>query len=178
MRHMKRSALISESGVYRYTLHRDWHGLAFSEPRTLLFVMLNPSTANADKDDPTVRRCIGFAHRWGFTRLSVVNLSAYRATNPRELLEEHQRAGALLPLVGIENDKHIAAEAKESDRIILGWGAWGANKKLNPRALEVIALLRSIPRKESLWCLGARLQGGAPRHPLFTPANAPLQVWG
>ena len=72
------------TGKYRYWLERRWSGGRYDSP-TAVWCMLNPSTADAQIDDPTVRRCIGFADSWGFKRLVVVNLYAYRATNPREL---------------------------------------------------------------------------------------------
>lgn len=76
-----KTALISECGKYRYSLSRIWDA---SKP-LMLFVMLNPSTADSDNDDPTIRRCIGFAKSWGYGGIMVGNRSAYRATNPNEL---------------------------------------------------------------------------------------------
>lgn len=78
----------SISGDYRYRLGRAWAG-----GPTCTFIMLNPSTADADQDDPTIRRCVGFAKALGCGALEVVNLYAYRATNPRDLLRQDERVG-------------------------------------------------------------------------------------
>ena len=77
------NAVISECGKYRYSLTRIWDE---SKPK-VMFIMLNSSTANANNDDPTIRRCINFAKAWGFGDLYVCNIFAYRATNPQELLK-------------------------------------------------------------------------------------------
>lgn len=94
-REVATTAGISECGTYRYWLCREWSpGLD-----SLVWLMLNPSTADATQDDPTIRRCMGFARRWGYGGITVVNLYAYRATNPRDLLT------AADP-VGPENDRY------------------------------------------------------------------------
>src|SRR6185437_4878200 len=81
---LRRSASISECGRYRYWLRRSWgHG---GNGKTVSFIMLNPSMADAEQDDPTLRRCMGFAQGWGFSTLSVHNLFALRATDTKELL--------------------------------------------------------------------------------------------
>ena len=92
---MDRTALFSPCGRFRYRLGRRW-----GEGPTIAFVLLNPSTADDQRDDPTIRRCIGFARRLGFGGLEVVNLYAYVATDPAEL----RRVGYL---VGDENDGHM-----------------------------------------------------------------------
>jgi hypothetical protein len=80
---IERTATISDCGRYRYTLGRTW-----SDEPPVLFVMLNPSTADADVDDNTISKCIGFAKRWGHGGITVVNLYAWRATNPKELPDD------------------------------------------------------------------------------------------
>jgi hypothetical protein len=92
---MKRTAIVSDCGRFRYHLRREW-----SAGSTLLFVMLNPSTADADVDDNTIRRCVGFGQAEGFGAVEVVNLFAFRATDPADL----RRAGYL---VGPDNDFHL-----------------------------------------------------------------------
>lgn len=138
-------------GPYRYLLWRRW-----ADAATVLFVMLNPSTADARRDDPTIRRCSGFARAWGFGGVEVVNLFAWRATDPREL----RRAA---DPVGPENDRVIAAAAARNHAVIAAWGNHGA---LGERDRQVAALLaRFRPR-----CLGAPTARGAPRHPLYVRA--------
>ncbi len=149
-------AVISACGKFRYRLWRKW-----GEGSPLLFVMLNPSTADADVDDPTIRRCIRFAQAHGFGELEVVNLYAYRATDPRDL----RRAG--YP-VGPENDDHIAAAARESAAVCL---AWGANVAGLERPKIVLPKLRRLGVK--LQCLRIT-RSGYPQHPLMLPSSCRL----
>lgn len=100
---MTGGAHLSACGAYRYALRRTWDP---ARPAAL-FVGLNPSTADAERDDPTTRRCVRFARDWGFGGLLVGNLFAYRATRPRDL-----RAAA--EPVGPENDWWLAALAREA----------------------------------------------------------------
>jgi hypothetical protein len=118
--------------------------------------MLNPSTADAARDDPTVRRCIGFARSWGYGGLEVVNLFAYRATDPRAL----RRAA---DPVGPANRRHIAAAIANARLVIAAWGA-------DATAGDAAARLRALSRRE-LRCLGLT-RSGAPRHPLYVRATA------
>lgn len=139
-------------GPYRYHLWRRWDAAA-----SLLFVMLNPSTADAARDDPTIRRCVGFARAWGFGAVEVVNLFAWRATDPRELRRARDP-------VGPDNDRAILAAAARNQAIIAAWGNHGA---LGERDRQVAALLAPFGAR----CLGARTSGGAPRHPLYVRAT-------
>lgn len=93
---MIKSAIISECGKYRYSLSRIWD----ENKANVLFIMLNPSTADGDVDDPTIRRCIGFAKSWGYGGIYVGNLFAYRATDPKELLKVENP-------IGFENIHHL-----------------------------------------------------------------------
>lgn len=154
---MERSALFSRCGSFRYRLGRRW-----GEGPTATFVMLNPSTADATIDDPTIRRCIGFAQREGFGGLEIVNLYAYRATDPGDL----RRAG--YP-VGPRNDRHIAAAVAQSAVIVL---AWGANARSSDRPSAVLKLLSSMGRKP--YCLRLT-SGGYPEHPLRLPGSCAFQ---
>lgn len=116
---MKRHAHLSQDGLYRYSLHREWR-VGYDVPRWVTFVMLNPSTANAHQDDPTIRRCIGFAKSLGGTGLAVVNLYAFRATSPADLWTTPDP-------VGPNNDHHLALFLEMAARydfpIIAAWGA-------------------------------------------------------
>jgi hypothetical protein len=156
------TADISECGQYRYTLTRKTK-CPLRWVRPALFIMLNPSTADATKDDPTIRRCISFAEREGCTDLTVVNLFALRATDPRELPKHADPVGPL-------NDRRIreAIEAHEKFGIIVA--AWGANKFAQERGTLVKFLW-----SPNLLCLGKN-KDGSPKHPLYVKNDAPLIV--
>lgn len=156
---MEKSAVISDCGTYRYLLTRRWE----SGP-SMLWIMLNPSTADAETDDPTITRCIGFARAWGFAGLEVVNLFAFRSSKPAVLKK------AELP-VGAHNNEHIRDAADRHGRIVCAWGAttWPLAKA---RALTVRAMLSAFP----LLCL-ARTKDGAPQHPLFVKGDTQCQPW-
>ncbi len=143
-------AIVSPCGTYRYRLSRHWS----PGTETALFIMLNPSTADASQDDPTIRKCTNYARAWGFARLEVVNLYAFRATRPADL------HAALDSAVGPDNDDHIRAATRSADLVVAAWGAW---KFAEPRAREVRRIIEPIAR---LHCL-ARSMSGAPRHPLY-----------
>jgi|SRR5690349_11377452 len=148
---MKGGAREDRTGRYRFTL---WRALPGGLGR-VLFIMLNPSTAGARQDDPTIRRCIGFARAWGFARMDVVNLFALRATHPADLRRARDPVGA-------GNDRAIAAAARRADLVVAAWGVHGA---LAARDRAVRALLADRP----LHCLGVT-RAGHPRHPLYLPA--------
>ncbi len=124
---MKRTAEISADGVYRYRLGRTWH----PEGSACLFIMLNPSTADANVDDQTIRRCRDYAMRWGHGRLIVGNLFAYRATYPSDLK-------AAAEPVGPDNDGHLSHLIAQADLVICAWGNDGGYKG---RDEEVLAML-------------------------------------
>ena len=148
-------AVFSPCRRYRYTLFRD---LGMQGPQ-LTVVMLNPSTADAVKDDPTIRRVIGFARNAGCGSVQVLNLFAIRATDPREMLAADDP-------VGPENDEHLARElrmAKGDGRFVLA--AWGAHGGHMSRDFHVMhKLVDGVEWR----CLG-RTHQGHPRHPLYVP---------
>ena len=148
------SAIISPDGKYRYRLWRDLGGYSLSH--SVCFVMLNPSTADATEDDPTIRRCIGFARRFGYNHLSVVNLFAYRATNPSMLLEVGPREA-----IGPDNDRHIVDAVCGAHGVICAWGNRGS---LGNRGEEVLKLIRAQGVEPE--CLGTT-KIGQPAHPLY-----------
>ncbi len=160
------TALIS--GPYRYTLTRDWSS---EVSKRAIWIMLNPSTADALVDDPTIRRCIAFAKREGCGALSVVNLYAFRAADPRALGEA---ATAGVDPVGPENDRvlelAVFVAAWHGWPIIAAWGAQGSPAR-KARVVEFATRHRA-----SLLCLGTTKDGG-PRHPLYVRADQPLQPW-
>jgi hypothetical protein len=154
------SAVISECGTYRYALSRE-----FSEGKgRLLFVMLNPSTADAASDDPTIRRCAGFARQDGFSALDVANVFAFRATDPRALFRTSDP-------VGPENDSWLKRLAGRADKIILAWG----NLAPKNRADGVVRLLRG-PELRPLFALRIT-KVGAPQHPLYVAKSTCTVLW-
>lgn len=146
-----RNAVFSRCRTWRYTLTRTW-----DETRpSLLFVLLNPSTADAQRDDPTKRRGMGFARRWGYGRVVFVNLFAYRSTDPKALRQ------AADP-IGPRNDFYIKREAAVADRIVCAWGVHGTWMDRDRAVMDL------LPRP--LYCLGLT-KAGQPRHPLYLPAD-------
>lgn len=148
------SATLSPDGVYRYDLERWWD----PDQRFLLWVMLNPSTADGVLDDPTIRRCVGFSKAWGFGGMFVVNLFALRATDPKALYTHPDP-------IGPENDEWIEESARKCDEAVMAWGATGA--RFMDRALHVHEL---IEFRHASMCLG-KTKDGHPRHPLYVASN-------
>lgn len=157
-----KAATISDCGLYRYGLHRWWDN---GDGRRLIFVMLNPSTANAYDDDPTIRRCMGFARSLGFSGIGVFNLYAYRATKPADLWLADEPTG------GQRNDD-LLREVGHMAKHQLVLAAWGANAKP-----DRVAQVRAFPGWNYVQCLG-RTKSGAPRHPLYLPAITVPQPFG
>lgn len=143
-------ARFSECGNYRYTLTRRWQ----DGRGTCVFIMLNPSTATATENDPSVRRCMGYARRWGHNRLVVLNLFAFRSTNPKHLYR------AVDP-IGPKNTDYIQRFCGYADRIVCAWGTHGAHMGRGP---SVLSLLRSWGMLPSVL---ARTKDGTPMHPLY-----------
>lgn len=158
---MRKDATLSPCGAYRYRLSRQWSGA-----RAIGFVMLNPSTADADVDDPTIRRCVKFAQREGAGGIVVANLFAYRAAKPIELSRAREPFGPL-------NRQTLRELGEWSHRsgspIICAWGAFGWFKDANQTATSILA-----NQGAKLCCL-AKTKEGHPGHPLYLRADAPLQ---
>lgn len=137
---------------YRYALHRRWR----AGPRRVCFCMLNPSTADARRNDPTVRRCIGYAMDWGFDALEVVNIFALRSTDP-----------ALLSIdpdpIGPRNTAAIERAARRSEFVVAAWGVHGA---IGERGAFVLDRLHAVDVR----CLGTTREG-YPKHPLYLPRS-------
>ena len=161
------TAVFSDDRVYRFELRRR---VDMTSEKLVTFVMLNPSTADEFSDDPTIRRCIDFARRWGFGRLTVVNLFPFRATDPKQLRTEH--CDALERASGDErwntqrrNWLHVEQAAAEADRVVLAWGAHG----------DLLNAGRVIRKQlndagHDLYVLGLT-RGGQPKHPLYVAAE-------
>ncbi|KLK91380.1 hypothetical protein AA309_19965 [Microvirga vignae] len=160
------SAIISPCGLYRYRLERE-----LSPCRgTLAFIMVNPSTADAEQDDATIRKVRGFAERHSYSRIVVGNLFAFRATDIKALRGLDYRCA-----VGPDNDEHLRAIMGEATAIV---AAWGPMAKLPPllrdRYHGIITMAQQLGKR--LHCLGIA-KDGHPRHPLMTPYSMPLTEW-
>jgi hypothetical protein len=166
-------AFISPCGRYRYSLTREFDGLPFIVGAgRILWVMLNPSTADATVDDPTIRRVASFSKAWGYSSLEVVNLFAWRATDPDDMIREHRRG---TDIVGPDNDEAILAGVKRSSQIVVAWGALPA--RFHDRAgLVVSQLLSQRTLLSALTSLGVTKLGD-PRHPLYLSAALHPSPW-
>jgi len=154
------NAIISQCGTYRYVLTRKTNS-PLRWVKKCLFIMLNPSTADSLQDDPTIRRCIGFAEREGCTDLTVVNLFALRSTKPELLLTHPDPSGP-------ENYGIVINSLDYHDVVI---AAWGAHKLPDTSLLEV------LKKRSGIYCLG-KTKDGSPRHPLYLKKDQPLEVFG
>lgn len=151
---LKRQTIFSKDRKYRYTLWREWD--MFNND-FVVFIGLNPSTADETKNDPTIRRCIGFAKRWGYGALCMLNLFAFRMVNPNEMKKYEYP-------VGDENNKWIIEITQKAKLVIVAWGINGNH--LN-RDIEVLKLL------DNIYCLGVTKKG-FPFHPLYVKSNKKL----
>jgi len=150
---VNKNATFSDCQKYRYALSRTWNG----KKKTILFIGLNPSTANEKIDDPTIRRCINYAQNWGYGSLLMVNLFAYRATMPSELKNVKNP-------IGNDNDLHIIELSKKADIAVAAWGNEG---NLLNRDKEVKKIL------PNLMCLKIN-KSGQPSHPLYQKKDLKL----
>tara|TARA_R110002096_G_scaffold52222_11_gene136228 strand:+ start:2554 stop:3072 length:519 start_codon:yes stop_codon:yes gene_type:complete len=153
-------AVYSPCEAYRYELTRVWDEAG----EKVCFVMLNPSTATEVQNDPTVERCERRARALGYGAFRVVNIFAWRATDPRVMRAEADP-------VGPGNDAAITAGARWADRVICGWGSHGAHLS---RGAAVEGLLRATGLP--LWHLGLT-RAGAPRHPLYIAYTRQPERW-
>jgi len=156
-------AEFSQCQVYRYTLTRWWDRLA--KRGRVCWVMLNPSTADALVDDPTVRRCAQFSHRWGYGGMIVVNIFGLRATDPKHLRK-------VADPVGPDNDFAVIAAATACDLVMAAWGTHGG---LNNRGCQVHRKLARTPGLE-VYALGVT-SGGFPKHPLYIKGDVVKELF-
>lgn len=159
---MIRTATISEDGVYRYTLERVWDD---AKPR-VAWVGLNPSKADHRIDDPSCRRMMDFGDRWGFGSICIMNLFAFRATDPVDL------EASICDVVGPENDKHLSTLGQRCSIVMV---AWGTHELAATRIPAVWAILKQI--KSPKCCLGVT-KNGSPRHPLYVRGDTKVLQWG
>ena len=165
----KKSATFSSCALYRYTLTRTIDQPTLFAPSqgtgVIAWCMLNPSTADAENDDPTIRRCIGFSKDWGYRKVLIVNAYAYRATDPKAMWKS-QNDG--VDIVGPDNDSAIAKTTAQAQVVI---AAWGTECELG-RAQKVCKLIGA----SKLHCLGI-CKDGSPKHPLYLSHTLEPQRW-
>jgi hypothetical protein len=151
-------AIFSGCRTYRYQLHRHWDG---GEEGRILWIMLNPSTADETNNDPTITRCIQFSKDWGYECLAIGNAYALRSTDPKGLK-------LVRDPVGEENDHHLFEMATFAHKVVVAWG----NHAKADRVAQIRKLLAGTP----LFCLGTN-KNGMPKHPLYLRGDTPLQPW-
>jgi hypothetical protein len=154
---MERGALFSPDRTYRYVLTRRWED---SYRGWAMFIGLNPSTADENLDDPTIRRCVAYAQSWGYSGLSMLNLFAFRATKPADMMQAEDP-------VGPENDQLLQSWSKIASVVIAAWGNHGSFRN---RDAHVSAL---IPCLHVLRCN----KDGSPAHPLYLPKTLAPRPW-
>lgn len=158
------TVIFSSCRLYRYRLERD----IADDGIVIAMLWENPSTADAEKDDPTVRKGIGFAKRHGARKMIVGNEFAFRATDVNDL------RGACDP-VGPDNDRHLEQIMRDADLHIVGWGARSKLPEvLRSRWKDVVKIADRVGCK--LHCIGT-CDGGHPKHPLMTGYGVPLTEW-
>lgn len=166
---MQRSAILSPCGTYRYRLDRSWE----EGTGKVAFVMLNPSTADAEIDDPTIKRCVAFAKGWGYKGLIVGNLFGYRATDPKELERVASQAGGggLGLAVGPENPRMIAGIVRDAALVVCAWGAHGTLHGAGGYMRGHLSFGAKKPHYLRL------TKDGHPGHPLYLPSDLKPQEW-
>jgi hypothetical protein len=142
---------------YRYTLWRRWN--SDWDTNYINFIGLNPSTADETRNDPTIRKCLGFAKRWGYSGMCMTNIFAFRATKPTDLKQEENPTG-------LDNQHFIISVASSAKLIIVAWGNHG--KWMN-QDLTVLDRIQGYPIK----CLKQN-KNGSPMHPLYVPYDTPF----
>lgn len=156
--------VFSECRNYRYTLWRPpLDNARVHQDAPAVFVMLNPSTADEVQDDPTVRRCRGYSKDWGHNGTVVLNLYAYRSTDPNALKVVDDP-------VGPRNDDWLRIVAERYKRIVCAWGAHASTERVK----QFASIAQSCGAE--LLCLGQN-KDGSPKHPLYLRKDAPLQSW-
>jgi hypothetical protein len=159
--YLENDAIISDCGKYRYLLRRVWDQ---TKPRALL-IMLNPSTADAKQDDATIRSCVRLLKNIDYGSMEVVNLMAWRATNPNDLPTKYSDS------MGCDNPRIIEAAVNRCDVVICAWGGHPHAKRFERGVLDIVSLYKSI-----VYCFG-RTQAGSPKHPLYLKSGTALQKY-
>lgn len=162
---IKRDAKFSEDRKYRYVLDREWD----ESGKLVTFIMLNPSIANEIINDQTIKRCLAFAKKWNCGRLKVVNLFAWRATDPNELTKVDDP-------VGPDNDTRILEAIKQADMVVCAWGnnvtKVSSGKDRGQKVRGMIRAQATTP-----YYLGSLTKKDNPPHPLRLATNTELVPW-
>lgn len=145
---MERSATFSPDRRYRYVLQRTWD----RNKELCAFICLNPSTADENIDDPTVKKCMKYCMRWGYGTFYMLNLFAFRATNPKEMLSQDDP-------IGPENDKAIHIVAIHAHLVVVAWGVHGAHRQRDEQVLDML-------KDRDVACLRTT-KDVMPKHPLY-----------
>lgn len=161
LKRVKGYAGFSKNKIYRYWLTRDFESLEQIRD-TVLFVMLNPSTANAEFNDPTILRCMNFADSWSMRGLVVVNLYALRSTDPKNLWKHNDP-------VGPDNDEWLRKICRSHQNIVCAWG----NNAKRDRVDQFVELVGDSTK---LICLGTN-KNGSPKHPLYIKSGTKPVRW-
>lgn len=159
----EKAAVISDCKKYRYMLRRSWD----HNKMRFLFIMLNPSTADADIDDPTIRSCTRLSNALGAGSFEVVNLFAFRATDPKELHNNKYEEN-----VGSDNGKFIGLSVQRCDLSIV---AWGAHELAVSEGKKVVKEILTYHRP-AVFCLG-KTKSNAPKHPLYIKTGQQLETY-
>lgn len=158
---MKEStAEFSPCRQYRYVLWRRWGDLLSGNGKYLMVIGLNPSTADETADDPTIRRCIDFAKRWGFSALCMTNLFAWRDTLPENMKKAAEP-------IGIENDGYLVELGDAAGMVLAAWGKHGSHMG---RAKKVLAHLTTVHALKVN-------KDGSPMHPLYVKGDTVPMVY-
>lgn len=165
------SAVMSDCARYRYRLDRDVDNLALDPvDAPVLFIGINPSTADADHDDATIRKMTGFVRRWGFTRFMVANVFPYRATNVKALRKLDAPTA-----MGSDNYTHLRGMLDECGFVVPCWGQMDkVPKHLTFQMTRMLAILMFV--KKPVLTFGLN-HDGSPKHPLMLSYETKLQVW-
>lgn len=153
---MDRDALLSDCRRYRYSLYRVWDHFL---PK-VLFIGLNPSTADENDDDPTIRRCIGFARSWGYGGIFVGNLFAFRATRPEDMLSAKDPVGPM-------NDQTLLAMSGLCGMTVAAWGKHGSFMDRGNIVHKMMPVMSALKLNKD----------GSPSHPLYLPKSLKPVAW-
>ena len=153
---MKKNAILSEDRKYRYVLSRIWDE---TKPKVMI-IGLNPSTADETEDDPTIGRCISFSKSWGYGGVYMLNLFAFRATQPKDMFNAENP-------IGLENNSYIEIYSKKVEKIVCAWGNHGTYKNRGNEIRE---------KFDKLFYLTLN-QTGEPAHPLYLKSELVPKKW-
>ena len=162
---IRKAAIISKDGLYRYSLKRTWD----ARKERVLFIMLNPSTADAIKDDQTIKKCVGFAQRWGYGGITVGNLFALRSRDPNGLLGPHDP-------VGPKNNAYLQQLAKECPVVVAAWGNSADKSRLSRLFRQRQSFIKELLQGR-MQCLGTN-KDGTPKHPVLPAYKTSLKPYG